>query len=97
MALLICYSLTCLSFLRISFSWILIIIDVFSDRLLSFSKSLEYRCHIHFGQYRTDFVFKKNVKMKVIWSTIDCFQSFSSLARVNAGLKHDPIVALMAP
>jgi len=59
MALLMCYSLACLSFSRISFSWIPMIIDVFSDRLLSFSKLPEYRCRIHFRQYRIDFVFEK--------------------------------------
>jgi hypothetical protein len=53
------YNLTCLSFLRISFSWIPIVIDVYSDRLLSFSKLPEYRCRIRFRQYRIDFVFEK--------------------------------------
>jgi hypothetical protein len=29
------------------------------DRLLSFLKLPEYRCRIHFRQYRIDFVFEK--------------------------------------
>jgi hypothetical protein len=65
--LLMFYGLTCLSFLRISFLWIPIIIDVFFDWLLSFSKLPEYRRRIRIRQYRIDFVFeKKKVKMKVI-------------------------------
>ena len=38
MALLMLHGLTCLSFLRIPFSWIPIVINVFFDRLLSVSK-----------------------------------------------------------
>jgi hypothetical protein len=79
MALFMFYSSACLSFFNIV-SWISIIIDIFFDRLLSFSKLLEYRCRIHFRQYRIDFVFeKKNMKMKVIWPPIDRFRPFSSL------------------
>jgi len=48
MALLMLHGLTCLSFLRISFSWIPIVIDVFFDRLLSVSKLPEYQRRIHF-------------------------------------------------
>jgi hypothetical protein len=65
----------------ISFSWIPIIIDIFFDRLLSFSKLSEYRCRIRFEQYRIDFVSKKkNIKMKVIWPPIDRFRPCSSLS-----------------
>jgi hypothetical protein len=79
MTLFMFYSSACLSFFNIV-SWIPIIIDIFSDRLLSFLKLLEYRCRIRFRQYRIDFVFeKKNMKMKVIWSPIDRFRPFSSL------------------
>jgi hypothetical protein len=48
MDLIMLYGLTYLSFFRISFSWIPIVIDVFSDRLLSFSKLPEYQCRIRF-------------------------------------------------
>jgi hypothetical protein len=73
------YGLACLSFLRISFSLILIVIIVFSDQLLPFSKLPDYRHCICFRQYRIDFVFEKKMKMKVIWSHIGCFRSVSSL------------------
>jgi hypothetical protein len=73
MDLLMFYNLACLSFLRISFSWILIVIDIFSDRLLSFSKLPEYRCRIHFRQYRIDFVFDKNYKNE---SDLASYRSF---------------------
>jgi hypothetical protein len=80
MDLIMFYGLAYLSFFMISFSWIPIVIDVFSDRLLPFSKLPEYQCCIRFRQYRIDFNFeKKNVKMKVIWPPIDRFRSFSSL------------------
>jgi hypothetical protein len=45
----------------IPFSWISIVIDIFSDRLLSFSKLPEYRRRIRFRQYRIDFVFEKKM------------------------------------
>jgi hypothetical protein len=61
MDLLMLYDLVCLSFLRIPFSWIPIVIDVFFDRLLSFLKLPEYRCRIRFWQYRIDFVFEKKL------------------------------------
>jgi hypothetical protein len=53
------YGLAYLSFFMISFSWIPIVIDVFSDRLLPFSKLPEYQCCIRFRQYRIDFNFEK--------------------------------------
>jgi hypothetical protein len=62
--LLMFYGLTYLSFLRISFSWIPIVIDVFFDWLLSFSKLLKYQHRIHFRQYRIDFVFEKKNENK---------------------------------
>jgi hypothetical protein len=65
--------LTCLSFFRISFSWIPIVIDVFSDRLQSFSKLPEYRYRIHFQQYRINFVFKKKYENK---SDLAFYESF---------------------
>jgi hypothetical protein len=80
MALLMFYSLSCLSFFRISPLWIPIIIDVFFDRLLSFSKLPEYQCRIHFWQYRIAFVWGKNVKIKVTWPHIDHFQSFHPMS-----------------
>jgi hypothetical protein len=84
------YGLACLSFLRISFSWIPIIIDVFSDWLLLFSKLLEYQRRICFRQYRIDFAFKKKkVKMKVIWPPIYRFLSSSSLVVPVAGAQED--------
>jgi hypothetical protein len=60
--------------------WIPIVIDVFSDWLLSLSKLSKYQRRIRFQQYRIDFVFKKKKgKIKVIWPPIDRFGSFSSL------------------
>jgi hypothetical protein len=61
MALLMFYGLAYLSFSRISFSWIPIVIDIFSDRLTSFSKLPEYRSRICFRQYRIDFGFEKKL------------------------------------
>jgi hypothetical protein len=55
------YALACLSFFKISFSWIPTVIDVFPNRLLSFSKLSEYRRRIRFRQYRIDFDFKKKL------------------------------------
>jgi hypothetical protein len=88
MDLLMFYGLACLSFLRISFSWIPIVIDVFSYRLQSFSKLPEYQRRIHFRQYRIDFVFEKKIKIKTktIWPRIDRFLSFSSLDSTGQGL-----------
>jgi hypothetical protein len=80
-ALLMFYSLACLSFFSISFSWIPIIIDIFFDWILSFSKLPEYQCRIRLRQYRINCIFKKkNMKIKMIWSPIDPFRPFSSQA-----------------
>jgi hypothetical protein len=71
------YSLTCLLFFRISFLWTPIVIDVFSDRLLSFLKLPKYQCHIRFQQYCINFVFKKKkVKIKFIWPRTDRFHRY---------------------
>jgi hypothetical protein len=84
--LLMFYGLACLSFLRISFSWIPIVIDVFSDRLLSFSKLPEYRRRIRFRPYHIDFVFEKQCKNE---SDLVTRRSFSSI--VDAATRRDGI------
>jgi len=78
MVLLMFHGLACLLFFRISFSWIPIIIYVFIDWLLSFSKSPKYRCHICFWQYCIDFIFKKKI-WKWKWFGLLSYKSFSSL------------------
>jgi hypothetical protein len=79
------YGLACLSFLRILFSWIPIVIDVFSDRLLSFSKLLEYQRRIRFRQYRINFIFEK--KKCEIESDLAFYRSFSSLLEMKDKIK----------
>jgi len=76
--LLMFYGLACLSFLRISFLWIPIVIDVFFRSTTIVFEITGISAPYSFPTISYWFYFReKNVKMKVIWPPIDRFHPYA--------------------